>query len=110
MIVSDERPLDVLTGLVVVPDRGGQREDAGQNPGDDAAGSATAVSFQVQLSLEGPVDRLDHLPQRLEQVLPGPAGLALADWAQQYQLTLGEIALEGPAEVVLVPDQLGVER
>jgi hypothetical protein len=63
------------------------------------------VPLQVKLSLESPVDRLDDLPQRIEQVLPGTPGLAFADRAQQHQLTLGEIILEVMAEIVLVPDQ-----
>jgi hypothetical protein len=63
------------------------------------------VPFEVKLPLQGPVDGLDHLPERLEQVLPGAASLARADRAQQHQLTPSEIFFEGAAEVVLVPDQ-----
>ncbi|GAU70575.1 hypothetical protein SSP35_20_00710 [Streptomyces sp. NBRC 110611] len=64
---------------------GGQREDAGQGPGGDSGGTLAAVSFQVELALEGLVDRLDGLPQRLEQVRSGPRGLALAGRSQQGQ-------------------------
>src|SRR5260370_28416257 len=78
-----------MSGLVVVPDRSGQREDARQDAGDDALWGASAVLFQVKLALEGPVDGLDDLPQRLEQVLPGAAGLAPADPGQQRHVTLG---------------------
>jgi hypothetical protein len=37
---------------------------------------AAAVAFQVQLALEGLVDRLDELPQRLEQLRARPLGFA----------------------------------
>jgi hypothetical protein len=60
---------------------------------------------QVQLSFQGPVHRFEELEQRFEKLLPGPGRLVFADRAQQRQLTLGEFFLEGPAEVVLVPDQ-----
>ena len=87
MVEGGQGSLDRLAGMVVVPDRGRQRQDPGQNPGDDALWGAATVPFQVKLPLEGPVDRLDHLPQRLEQVLSGAAGLALADRAQQCQVS-----------------------
>jgi hypothetical protein len=67
-----------------VPDRGGQREDAGE----DALGSLAAVAFQVKLPLEGPVGGLDDLAQRLEQVLPSAPGIALADRPQQCRWLL----------------------
>ena len=76
-----------------------------QDADDDALGGAAAVAFQVKLALEGLVDRFDDLAQRLEELRPGAPGLALADRAQQRQVTLGELVLEVAAEVVLVPDQ-----
>jgi hypothetical protein len=48
------------------------------------------VSFQVELTFEGLIDRLDDLPQRFEQVRPGPLGFPLAGWPQQLQVTLGK--------------------
>src|SRR6266508_5552722 len=78
VIVGDEGPGGWLPGVVVVPDRSGQGEDALQHPHDDACRGVPAVAFQVELALEGLVDRLDDLPQRLEQVRAGPFGLALA--------------------------------
>jgi len=38
--------------VVVVPDGGGEGEDALQDADDHAAGSVTAVSFQVKQSLK----------------------------------------------------------
>jgi hypothetical protein len=45
-----------LSGLVVVPDRGGQGEDALQDPRRDPDGCPAAVLFEVELALEGVVD------------------------------------------------------
>jgi len=39
------------------------------------------MAFDIELAPEGVVDRLDQLPQRLEQVCSRPLGLALAGWA-----------------------------
>src|SRR5439155_1255754 len=72
VIVRGEGSHDRLCELVVVPDRGGQREDAGQYPGEDALRGPSAVLFQVKLALEGPVDGLDDLPQRPEELLSRP--------------------------------------
>jgi hypothetical protein len=52
----------------------------------DAYGHAgrgvTAVAFQVELSFEGLVDRLDGLAERLEQSGPGAGRFSFAGWAQ----------------------------
>jgi hypothetical protein len=71
-------------------------QDPGQDADEDAPIGAAAVTFQVKLPFERPVDGFDDLAQRLEQVLPGTGGLALAGRPQQYQLTLGELVLEVP--------------
>jgi hypothetical protein len=57
-----------------VPDRGSQGQDALQNPDRNPDRGAAAVAFQVELPLEGLVDRLDKLPQRLEAVWPAAGG------------------------------------
>jgi hypothetical protein len=38
------------------------------------------VAFEVELALEGVVDRFDDLAQRLEELLAGAGLLALAGW------------------------------
>jgi hypothetical protein len=73
-----------LSGSVVVPDRGGQCEDALQDADDDSGRGAAAVSFQVELPFESLVDRLDRLAQWLEQSGSRPLGLACAGSAQQF--------------------------
>jgi hypothetical protein len=61
VVIGDQRPQGRLSSLVVVPDRRGEREDALQHPDRDPHTGAAAVAFQVQLALEGLVDRLDQL-------------------------------------------------
>ncbi|MFD9514946.1 hypothetical protein ACFWB6_52335 [Streptomyces mirabilis] len=69
MVIGDEGACDRLAGLVVVPDRGGHREDALGDADCDALEGPAAVLFQVELAFEGVVDRLDELPDRLEEAL-----------------------------------------
>jgi len=63
------------------------------------------VALRVGLSPEGPVDRLDDLPQRCEQLRAGPLSLALAGGMQQLDAQLRQLRLELAAEAVLVADQ-----
>ena len=56
VVVGGQRAPDRLAGVIVVPDGGGQREDALQDADGHAAGGAAAVSFKVELALEGLVD------------------------------------------------------
>jgi hypothetical protein len=63
------------------------------------------VLLEVELALEGVVDRLDHLPQRLEQPLASPPGFALAGRTQQPHTKLGRDVLELAAVVVAVGHQ-----
>ena len=87
-----------------MPDGGGEGEDALQDADGDAVNGAAAVLLQVELALEGVVDGLDDLPQRLEVLPSGGLGLALAGRAQQAEPGLGEDGLEVAAVVALVAD------
>src|SRR5216683_1835610 len=102
VIVGEQGALDGLAGLVVVPDGGGQGEDALQDADQDSGGSLPAVPLEVELALECVVDRLDDLAQRLEELGAGPFGLALAGRAQQARPGAGEGGLEVATVVVLV--------
>src|SRR6266511_6433220 len=62
VVVGEQGPGGRLAGVVVVPDRCGQGEDALQHAHDDACRGVPAMAFQVKLPLEGVVDRLDDLP------------------------------------------------
>src|SRR5712691_12161296 len=104
VVVGDQGALDGLAGAVVVPDGGGQGQDALHDADQDSLWCPAAVSFQVSLVLAGIEDRLDGLAQRLEVPAAGPLGLALASRAQERQAACGEFGLEVGAEIVLVPD------
>ena len=45
-----------------MPDGGGEGEDALQDASGDPGDGAAAVAFEVELGLEGAVDRFDDLP------------------------------------------------
>src|SRR6266511_617207 len=57
VVVGEQGPGGRLAGVVVVPDRCGQGEDALQHAHDDACRGVPAMAFQVKLALEGVVDR-----------------------------------------------------
>ena len=76
VVVGHQRPHDGRAGGVVVPDGGGQGEDPLQDPDGDAVVGPAAVLFEVELALEGVVDRLDGLAQWLEVPAAGGFGLA----------------------------------
>jgi hypothetical protein len=86
-----------LAGVVVVPDCGGERQQALQHPDEHSAGGVPAVQFQVELAFEGVKDRLDGLAQRFEQRRPGAFGFAAAGPAQQGQPGVGELGFEAAA-------------
>src|SRR5271166_95959 len=104
VVIRHERAHDGLAGGVVVPDGGGQGEDALQDADGDAVDGAPAVPFEVELALEGVVDGLDDLPQWLEVLPSGWLGLALAGGAEQDEAG-GECGFEVAAVVVLVADE-----
>jgi hypothetical protein len=90
VVVGNQGAGDGLASVVVVPDGGGQSEDALQDAGGDTLDGAAAVAFQVELAFEGVVDRLDPLAQRLEQPLAGPWWFALVGRPQQPHATGGK--------------------
>jgi hypothetical protein len=59
-----------------VPDDGGEGEHALPDADDDAGGGVAAVGLEVELALEGVVDRFDDLPQRFEE--PGASSFGWA--------------------------------
>jgi hypothetical protein len=93
-----------LAGVVVVPDRGGQCEDALQDADQDSGGGLAAVAFEVELTLVGVEDRFDGLAQGFEKPAACSWGFALAGRSEQGQARLGQGGFEFGAEVVLVAD------
>src|SRR5258707_2200290 len=67
VVVGGQGSHDRLAGVPVVPDRGGQGEDALQDPHGDAGDSAAAVLFKIELAFEGVVDRFDSLSYGAQQ-------------------------------------------
>jgi hypothetical protein len=61
VVLSDEGTQRSHAAVVVVPDGRGEGEQALQHPGDHAGRDVPAVCFEVELSLQGVVDRLDEL-------------------------------------------------
>src|SRR3954454_24317196 len=71
VVVGGQGSHDRLAGVPVVPDRGGQGEDALQDPDGDAGDGPAAVLFEIELAFEGLVDRFDALPYGPEQATTG---------------------------------------
>ena len=64
MVVGDEAAGGSgLVGGFVVPDGGGEGEDALQDPGGDTVEFPAAVAFEVELGFEGLVDGFDDLAE-----------------------------------------------
>jgi hypothetical protein len=85
VVVRDQGSHDRLASGVVVPDGGGQGQEALQDADGHPAWVVAAVAFEIELALEGVVDRLDDLAQRLKNRVPAWLGLALAGRAQRAQ-------------------------
>jgi hypothetical protein len=78
VVVGDQKALDGLAGVVVVPDDGGQGEDTLHLADEDTKRLAPAVAFQVGLAFGGVVDRFNDLAQRPEGPPGEPLALALS--------------------------------
>src|SRR5512140_1198052 len=104
VVVADQAPLDRGTDGPVVPDRGGHREQPLSDAGVDACGGPAAVAFQVELALEGVVDRFDPLPDPADGPVAG--WLVAAVGADQAQAKCGgEQVLEVAPGEALVADE-----
>jgi hypothetical protein len=79
-----------LVGGLVVPDAGGEGEEALEDSGPDAVGGTAAVAFEVELGFEGLVDRLDDLAERLEESLQGSGLFAFEGRADEGDAGVGE--------------------
>ena len=70
VVIGGQRPLDGRSGGPVVPDGGGHGQQPLGDSGVDAFGGAAAVAFQVELALEGVVDRFDPLADPADRAVP----------------------------------------
>src|SRR6266545_5751097 len=75
VVVGGEGSEDGTVGVFVVPDDGGEGEESLQDAGGDAGEAARGVAFEVELKLEGLVDRLDDLRERPQEALSGTGGV-----------------------------------
>src|SRR5262249_41044367 len=104
VVVADQAALGRCAGGPVVPDSGGHGEQPLGDAGGDAVGGAAAVAFEVELALEGVVDRLDPLADPAD--VPVPGCLVAAVGADQRQPEAGrDQVLEAVPGEALVPDQ-----
>src|SRR5688500_3469300 len=72
VVVGGQGSHDRLSRTPVVPDRGGQGEHPLQDPHGNTRDGASAVLFEVELTFEGVIDRLDGLPYRTQQTTTRP--------------------------------------
>src|SRR6266702_4001218 len=105
VVVGDEGSQCGLIGVVVVPDRGGEREDALEDSGGDTADGAAAVSFEIELALERVVDRFDELTQRFEEPGAGTWRFVFAGRSQETDAVMVEEPFELGGDVALVRDE-----
>ena len=63
VVVGDERAEHGLLAVVVVPDGGGEGEEALEDAYGHALGAVTAVVFEAELGFQRVVDRFDDLPE-----------------------------------------------
>src|SRR5690242_12783852 len=95
VVIGGQRPLDGLAGSPVVPDGGGHGQQPLGDAGIQAPGGAAAVAFEVELALEGVVDRFDPLPDPADRPVPGCLVAAVrAD--QAHPVPGGDQLLEVP--------------
>jgi hypothetical protein len=87
-----------------VPDGGGHSQQPLGDAGVDDRGGAAAVAFQVELALEGVVDRFDPLADPADRAVA--RRLVAAVRADQVQpVADGDQVLELPPGEALVADQ-----
>lgn len=94
VVVSGQGSAHGVGVVVVVPDHGGQREDALGDPGGHAGDGTAAVTLETELVLRGVEHGLDDLPDGLEQRRPGPGFLTCN---QAELVTAGRSYLGGPS-------------
>ena len=90
--------------MFVVPDGGGECEQALKYACGDAGEAAGCVSFEVELGFEGLVDRLDDLAEGTQEALPGPGWFVLVGGSDEGGTVVAEHGFEFDGSVALVGD------
>src|SRR6266487_6116763 len=89
-----------VTDVVVVPQAGGEGEQAQRDAGADAGQCSPAVGFEGELALAGPKDGLDPLAHRYERAVA--SRLILAVGPEEVRAERGHGVLELIAGEALV--------
>src|SRR6266550_1539080 len=111
VVVRDKRADDRCAGGPVVPDAHGHGQQPLGDTGEYALGCAAAVAFEVELALEGVVDRLDPLPDPADRPVPGRLVLAVgADQVQPEAARDQVLELAAGKALVADEDQPGPQR
>src|SRR6266498_3408520 len=105
VVVGGQGSHDRLPGVPVVPDRGGQGEDALQDPDGYAGHGASAVLFEVELAFEGLIDRFNALPYRTEQATTRPCRFAAVRGSHDGDTPVAQPGFGVPVAVALVHHQ-----
>src|SRR4051812_44419262 len=79
VVVGGQGSHDRLSGVPVVPDRGGQGQDALQDPDGNAGDGASAVLFEVELALK--VSLTDSMLWRTARSRPPPGRVGSVRYA-----------------------------
>src|SRR6266853_5455446 len=104
VVVGDQGALDRCADYPVVPDAGVKRKQALDDAGPEPGGDAAAMALEAELVLQRPDDPLDPLPQPVRE---GPRSLlVLAGRAdqRQAQVRAGEERLGALTGQALVGD------
>src|SRR3974390_624062 len=102
VVAGDERTQRPRPEELVVPDGGGEREEPLQYPGGHSRRRPSAVSLQVELGLQGLVDRLDDLSERLQEGGAGTRTLPLECRPNQDGAVVDQEGVELAALIALV--------
>src|SRR3954469_4759403 len=102
MVVGDQGTLLICTDCPVVPDRGVEREEPLDDPGEQAVDLVRTGMLDPELALQGLVHRLNPLAKPLGK----DAGLRFvrAGRPDQRQMTRCHVSLQLPAPQALVTD------
>src|SRR5258706_3609057 len=105
VVVCGQGSHDGLAGVPVVPDGGGQGEDALQDSNGDAGDGASAVLFEIELAFEGVVDRFDALSYCPQQARTGACRFGAVGGSHDSATAVVEPGFRIAVSVALVDDQ-----
>src|SRR3954462_12594529 len=105
VVVRGQGSENGLACVPVVPDRGGQGEDALQDPDGDAGDGSATVLLKVELAFEGLVDRFDALPYGPQRATAGACRFGAGGGAHERDAAFVEPGFGVAVAVALVHDR-----